>query len=408
MGNQTKKISRLDLYNQVWEIPVTQLSKEYGLSDVGFAKICKKHDIPRPPRGYWARKAAGQHMKKVPLPKRSSDGIIEISPNPLNQSNSKADSKSLQYIEHQQNFPPIVVAKSLRNPHPFVSQSAQILELCEPNHVGILETTDKRCLDIRVSRKSLRRALRILDALIKGLLARGFEVEQNDDFDVHIHGECLGFGISEEVITIKTEPKDTDLDGYYQFGHSRFDQVREPSGKLCLTMHDRGYFWSNNLRRNWRDTKSKSLEDCLDAFVLGLVKRAARKREHRLQKEEEDRQRQEITRQREEQARLRAELERKIQEEKARVDKLINDSENYHKSRQIRDFVAAVENELLEGNTVYLSNDEHTEWVKWARDQADRLDPLSVNPPSILDEADEADVDQSPESKGFESYFKKW
>ena len=49
-------INRKELYKKVWEMPITQLSKEYGLSDVGLAKICKKHNVPRPPRGYWARK----------------------------------------------------------------------------------------------------------------------------------------------------------------------------------------------------------------------------------------------------------------------------------------------------------------------------------------------------------------
>ena len=53
-------INRKELHKKVWETPITRLSKEYGLSDVGFAKICKKHNIPRPPRGYWARKATGQ------------------------------------------------------------------------------------------------------------------------------------------------------------------------------------------------------------------------------------------------------------------------------------------------------------------------------------------------------------
>jgi hypothetical protein len=72
MGKDAKTISRLELYKRVWETPVTRLAKEYGLSDVGFAKICKKYNIPRPPRGYWAQKAAGQRMPKEPLPRCSS------------------------------------------------------------------------------------------------------------------------------------------------------------------------------------------------------------------------------------------------------------------------------------------------------------------------------------------------
>jgi hypothetical protein len=45
MGKDAKTISRLELYKRVWDTPVTRLAKEYGLSDVGFAKICKKSAI---------------------------------------------------------------------------------------------------------------------------------------------------------------------------------------------------------------------------------------------------------------------------------------------------------------------------------------------------------------------------
>ncbi len=54
MDDNMKRITRSELYNQVWNVPITKLSKQYGLSDVGLAKICKKHNIPRPPKGYWA------------------------------------------------------------------------------------------------------------------------------------------------------------------------------------------------------------------------------------------------------------------------------------------------------------------------------------------------------------------
>ena len=117
-----------------------------------------------------------------------------------------------QPVERDKKFPPIVVAKSLRSPHPLVGQAAQLLDLVEPNHVGILEPTDRRCLGIRVSRESLRRALRILDALIKALVERGFEVSQGDDsIMVQIHGESVGFRINEEITTNKTQTEDTDL-----------------------------------------------------------------------------------------------------------------------------------------------------------------------------------------------------
>lgn len=45
MAREKKTVTREQLYEQVWEMPMSQLAKEYGLSDVGLAKICKKLDI---------------------------------------------------------------------------------------------------------------------------------------------------------------------------------------------------------------------------------------------------------------------------------------------------------------------------------------------------------------------------
>ena len=409
MGNNIKKISRSELYHRVWETPVTQLAKEYGLSDVGFAKICKKFNIPRPPRGYWAKKVSGQHLQKAPLPKRSSNEIIEINPNTWNQVTGTTNFELAQKIEAEKKYPPIIVPKALRNPHPFIQQSQQILELCQPNDVGIIEPKDKNCLDIRVSKKSLPRALRILNALINALLERGFEVFQEDgSLKVEIENEYLGIGISEEIISKKTQPRDTKLDGYYQFGHSRFDYVRIPSGKLCLSIHDRGHYWGDNFRKNWRDKEKKQVEDCLDDFIIGLHKRIAQKKEYRRKEEERERQRRELARQREEEERRRAELERIIRLEKARVAKLITDADNYEKSRLIREFIDAVENERSACNPVYVTDQDHETWIKWANEQADRLDPLSHSPASILDQATETDKDGDGDDKKPENPFKRW
>jgi hypothetical protein len=61
-------VSREDLYEKVWTISVTKLAKSYGISDVGLAKACKRHQIPRPPVGYWAQKAVGKAPERPPLP----------------------------------------------------------------------------------------------------------------------------------------------------------------------------------------------------------------------------------------------------------------------------------------------------------------------------------------------------
>ena len=61
------KLTRKELYEKVWSQPIRTLAKEYGISDVGLKKICKRRDIPTPGLGYWAKVAHGKTVRRVPL-----------------------------------------------------------------------------------------------------------------------------------------------------------------------------------------------------------------------------------------------------------------------------------------------------------------------------------------------------
>jgi hypothetical protein len=63
------RYNREDLYEQVWTVPMTKLTKQYEVSDVALAKICRKLSIPLPGRGYWAKKDAKRPVgPRPPLP----------------------------------------------------------------------------------------------------------------------------------------------------------------------------------------------------------------------------------------------------------------------------------------------------------------------------------------------------
>jgi hypothetical protein len=68
MEFRTIEWDRHQLYEAVWEKPAVRLAKEYGISDVALAKICKKLDVPKPGLGYWARKERGYKVNRPPLP----------------------------------------------------------------------------------------------------------------------------------------------------------------------------------------------------------------------------------------------------------------------------------------------------------------------------------------------------
>jgi ankyrin repeat protein len=59
------RYDREKLYNEVWSEATQKVAARYGVSDVALTKVCRQLNIPKPPRGYWAKKAARQ-----PLPRR--------------------------------------------------------------------------------------------------------------------------------------------------------------------------------------------------------------------------------------------------------------------------------------------------------------------------------------------------
>jgi hypothetical protein len=64
---QRESISRRELYEKVWTTPLRRLAPELGLSDVGLAKLCTRHGIPVPPRGYWAKLQHGHRSRRPRL-----------------------------------------------------------------------------------------------------------------------------------------------------------------------------------------------------------------------------------------------------------------------------------------------------------------------------------------------------
>ena len=66
----------------VWSLPTMVLGKIYGVSDVAFGKWCKKANVQKPPRGFWAKCQASvwdPHLDEV----MSTLVQAEISPQKL-------------------------------------------------------------------------------------------------------------------------------------------------------------------------------------------------------------------------------------------------------------------------------------------------------------------------------------
>src|ERR1035437_7292597 len=91
MEYRTIEWDREKLYKEIWERPAVQLAKEYGLSDVALAKICKKLKIPKPGVGYWRRRERGYPVSRAVQRRRWAAAALSRSRG----SRTGASSKSL-------------------------------------------------------------------------------------------------------------------------------------------------------------------------------------------------------------------------------------------------------------------------------------------------------------------------
>jgi hypothetical protein len=60
------RYNREVIYQRIWSEPIQRVAKSYNISDVALGKICTKLRIPRPGRGYWAKKTAGKPLPRQP------------------------------------------------------------------------------------------------------------------------------------------------------------------------------------------------------------------------------------------------------------------------------------------------------------------------------------------------------
>lgn len=78
MEQRKSTLTRGELYELVWSIPIVKLADEFGVSDRGLSKICERNQVPVPGRGYWAKLESGQKVTKTPLRKMYSPELETV------------------------------------------------------------------------------------------------------------------------------------------------------------------------------------------------------------------------------------------------------------------------------------------------------------------------------------------
>lgn len=381
-GSVSLPLSREALYALVWETPLSKLAPKLGYSDVGLAKACGKMKVPRPNRGYWAKKAAGKRVRRPPLPalpasdyetprelaQRKETGHTDGSSSEPALPGPVAD--QVQFESDPRNR--LKVAKSLRSPHELVETARDVLRGSAKGSDDYVRNWRVRHLDIDVSKASLTRALRIMNTVVKAFEKRGWEVSVGTGKErgsyVRVLDQKISFGIREPWKQVENEPaKPRRLPGGEWYTPHQAKYREEPSGRLALVVRNS---WGRAVDKSLGDTKTRQLEDRLNDFMVLVVKVAHQRAEWHRQRIES-----EMRRREEEQIRL--EERRKREAEAARFKALTEQANRWRQSRTITDYIEAARVRAASVTLEKAEAQELTEWLDWAEERAQALDPLS-------------------------------
>lgn len=377
---------REELYEQVWEHPIREVAKNYGISDVALAKICKKLDVPRPGRGYWARIAAGKSVQKPALTPHAhgkpSEHTVSRWHDPVEDIEFSAEAQALLAIEHGPDME-ISVPDQLDSPHEWVRKSAGTLRRYTRNPKKA--RLGRTCLDISTSPATIDRALRIADALLKALESRGFQIEvtrpqtargshlgsgsdtQPSRTGVHILGSFIEFSIEEgyDIRRIDRRPRRqasiSEHDSWVYTPPPEYHH--DPNGRLALRINSH---IPGRCRRTWRDGERQRVEHCLGRFIVALIESAERLRLSRVERERNDQIRLDEQLRRQEKA-ARRELEKTM---RAELDSKVAD---WTHAKSIMTFSDEVESSAIARGENTADGSELGNWLDWARNIAKRL-----------------------------------
>lgn len=197
----SKKLTRQELYELVWSMPMTKVGKQLEISDVAVRKICIKYDIPRPPQGYWASERRRRQVRPVLLKADQYASLIRI------------------YVPERASTPPeqeiplpAAVAKVIAKGIPLrlghgLGATSQELKRGETDKYGFLRPRyGVPVHEVIATKASLSRALHLMEFVFQVCAASAMEIEMPETSHSRlIMNTLIGIGDNKIALRIKSE-----------------------------------------------------------------------------------------------------------------------------------------------------------------------------------------------------------
>lgn len=303
-----KKITfeRNELYKKVWKKPVSHLTEELGVSSHKLYKACKELDIPTPSAGYWAKLRHDKEVNKPDLPESDKESFTVI-----------ILEENRRHKEQTKPAKQISVSKRLTQPHPLIKQARKNIDKTSLNRYS--RVRGGAPLDLSVGPDNVERSLRILDALLKEIEERDYNLRTKRENKSY--WMLIGNGQDEVYFQLREKGNRTEVSDDQRWPEYEYT----PTGELQLALFRETY---DRTGKVLSDTQSKKLEDRLGKFFIKLDQVMEQVKKRRLEREE-------YHRKQREKREIKEAAKEQRDEEKQRRSKLEKRANTFTKSQYI-------------------------------------------------------------------------
>lgn len=313
MTAKPRILTRRELYDLVWATPISKLAADFGISDRGLAKICERHRVTGPTRGYWAKLAAGKKVKQSIFREVNDPDLNRIIINSslanlpegmeevLKTARAERIARRAQPVEE-----PAVAFAIVEQPHEAVAATARSLRKSKPNGWGVVSAVGDGMCGITVHQRTVERVISFLHDLSTRLQERGLQlIPDGQRMSLAVGSDKIAFTLAERSRGERHEPTAEELElqakyderaerarrrndwsDYTLFGKKAYPGIDIVySGQLAFSIE--GY--SHGLRRTFADGKTQTVERLLPDIVSQLAVLLANEKARREEREERER-----------------------------------------------------------------------------------------------------------------------
>lgn len=424
---RTEKLTRRQLYDEIWQISVAGVARKYDLVYTRLMAVCKSEAIPYPSSGYWTKKNMGKDVsgevasltgdenKVIPLSSlRSPVSRIPKTKQDIKKTEPKKETSVLS-TEQETSVEPQCTEKQQIIIAPARNEAEEHEELLEQDYLLFLDADERKRVLFCAQRIKTDENARLHKVLVQyrkelsDYTAKLNEAKKNPYYNPRVHKPSNEPAFFTEMSEAGTKRAFAILDALFKaiegLGGSinsdlsvkiredivRFrmaegqDQVKHEltkqeaqqlvkyndevkhghwASKPQIRKYDKVY--NGKLRIIFGERKyirDSSLEALEDHLGDILIALYEKSEENRIVREAREAE----ERKRREAERLREERRKRKEQEARQVIELANKAEDYRIANEIRVYIEAVIDSGKE--------ERDSEWVQWARKKADWYDP---------------------------------